>query len=391
MPWENNSGNGGGSRGPWGQPPKGDNGRGQGPRGPGGGGEPPDLEDLLQASRQRLKRAFPRGGGDGGRRGRGPKMDGRFAGLIGFGLLALWLFSGIYMVDADEHGVVTTFGKFDKVTTSGLNWHIPAPIQGVKIEKVTTSRELFIPGNSTQRNSTLGEGLMLTGDKNIVDVEISVQWQIKPGVIGANENERPPVAQFVFNIHEPDQLVRTVGEASIREVVGRNTLDFVQTTGRANVVEDTKALMQATLDAQNAGIEIRAVNLQKSEPPTAEVNEAFLDVEAARQDQQQFINNARAFANSVVPQARGEAQQILESARAYSAQVTAEARGQAERFNAIFEEYEKAPEVTRQRMYLETVESVLGDMNKIIIEDNAGSGVVPYLPLNELQRRGGSQ
>jgi len=385
MPWENNSGNGGGSRGPWGQPPRGggNNGQGGGPRG--SGGEPPDLEDLLKASRQRLKKAFP--GGGGGRRGGGTQLDGRMAGLIGAGLLALWAFSGVYQVDTDELGVVTTFGKFENVTTPGLKWHMPSPIQSVQTIPVTSIRPTPIPANRGQRGG-LSEGLMLTGDKNIVDIEMMVQWKIKPGADAAGSDGMPGVAQYVFNIDNPANLVLTVGEAAIREVVGRNTLDFVQTQGRSVVQEETRVLMQATLDAQNAGIEITEVNLEKTDPPTSEVNEAFLDVEAAKQDKEQYVNTARAYANRVVPEARGEAQRILESARAYQAQVTAEARGQAERFNSILTEYQKAPEVTRQRMYLETVEGVLDDMNKIIVEDGAGSGVVPYLPLNELQKRG---
>lgn len=384
MPWENNSGNGGGSRGPWGQPPRGGGNNGQGgPKGP--GGEPPDLEDLLQASRQRLKRAFPNGGGRGGRGGKG--LDGRMLGLIGIGLLAVWLFSGYYQVQPNELGVVTTFGKFEKVTSPGPNWHIPAPFQNAKVVAVTTNRDTQIPANRGQRNG-LSEGLMLTGDKNIVDVELTVQWNVKVGADSAGSDGLPGAAQFVFNTDNPGNLVLTVGESAIREVVGRNTLDFIQTQGRSLVQEETQKLMQDALDAQNVGVQIASVNMEKADPPTTEVDEAFLDVEAAKQDKEQYVNTARAYANRVVPEARGQAQRILESARAYKAQVTAEARGQAERFNSILTEYQKAPEVTRQRMYLETVEGVLDDMNKIIVEDGAGSGVVPYLPLNELKKQG---
>ncbi|MEL7488813.1 MAG: FtsH protease activity modulator HflK, partial [Pseudomonadota bacterium] len=283
----------------------------------------------------------------------------------------------------------TTFGKYERITSPGLHWRVPSPVQNVRMEQVTDVRELPIPQTRGQRGPQ-AEGLMLTGDKNIVDIEMTVFWKIKPGVAPEN-GDLPGVAQFVFNIDDPSNLVKTVGEASIREVVGRNTLDFVQTTGRSAVQQETQQLMQATLDLQLSGIEVTSVNIEKTEPPTAEVNEAFLDVEAAKQDREQYINNARAYANRVVPEARGQAQRILENARAYQAQVTAEARGQADRFSAILTEYEKAPEVTRQRMYLETVEKVLGDMNKIIVEEDAGSGVVPYLPLNEISRRGADQ
>lgn len=377
MPWSDNSNNGKGgpTRGPWGQPPRGDNG--------GGRGEPPDLEELLQASRQRFKRAFlrgPRGGGGG----RGPQFN-RGAALIAAAALALlWLASGFYQVAASELGVVTTFGKFARVTGPGLHWHAPVPFQNARTEKVTEFRETIAP-QSGQRSEPSG-GLMLTGDKNIVDVAIKAQWRIKPDV-SAPDGQLPPVAQFIFSIQAPENLVRTVAEAAIREVVGRNELDFIQTDGRAAVMEDTRALMQETLDAQSTGIEVVSVNLEKADPPTPEVNEAFLDVIAASQDREQFINRAREYANKVVPEARGQAQRILEDARAYGAQATAEARGQADRFSAILAEYQKAPDVTRQRMYLETVERVLGPMDKIIVEDKAGSGVVPYLPLNELKKR----
>jgi len=216
---------------------------------------------------------------------------------------------------------------------------------------------------------------------------LKVQWRIKADTT-APEGDLPPVAQFIFTIDDPANLVRTLAEAATREVVGRNELDFIQTDGRAVVMEETRELMQQALDEQKAGIEIVSVNLEKADPPTEEVNQAFLDVIAAAQDREQFINRAREYANRVVPEARGQAQKILEDARAYQAQVTADARGQASRFDAVLNEYQKAPEVTRQRMYLETTERVLGPMNKIIIDEGAGSGVVPYLPLNELTKKG---
>ncbi len=395
MPWQDNSGDKGGpTRGPWGQNPKGDGGRGNGGWGNGGDnggqnggkGEPPDLEELLQASRQRLRKAFPRGAGGGGRGGRGGRdIDPRVLGLGAVAIGALWLASGFYSINAGELGVVTTFGKYDTVTLPGLRWRVPSPIQNVDIVDVETINTIHIP--ATQRTSN-GAGLMLTGDKNIVDVALNVQYQINPDLT-EEDGKLPEVAKYLYNIDEATNLVRTVAEASIREVVGRNTLDFVQTQGRTQVQQETEALIQSALDQYDAGILITAISLQKTDPPTSEVNQAFLDVEAADQDRQRSIDAARAYANRILPEARGEAQRILEDARGYSARVTAESRGQANRFDAILAEYKKAPEVTRQRMYLETVETVLGDMNKIIVEDNAGSGVVPYLPLNELSRRQG--
>ena len=381
MPWQDNNGNGNGpTRGPWGQPPR-NGGGGQ------GGGEPPDLEELLQASRQKLKRAFPNGGGGGG--GKRFEMNARNFGLGAVCILILWGLSGFYTVDAGKLGVVTTFGKYTDVTPAGLQWHVPAPVQAARVVDVEKIQQLPIP--TIQRRGNQQESLMLTGDKNIVDVAMVVNYKIKSDL--GDGAALPGVAQYLFNIDNPQQALQAIGEAAIREVVGRNSLDFVQTTGRTQIQEETQILIQSALDQYGAGIEVTEVNLEKTEPPTAEVNEAFLDVEAADQDKQRAIDTARAYANKVVPEARGEAQRILEDSRGYAARVTAESRGQAERFTSILEEYQKAPEVTRQRMYLETVETVLGDMNKIIIEDDAGSGVVPYLPLNELNRnaQGGGQ
>lgn len=393
MPWQDNSGKGGSggsgrgpTRGPWGQPPKppggsgGGNG-GQGPKGPGKGSgknEPPDLDEILNASRQRLKRAFPRDGGP-----KAPQLNRQTAVLMVAGVGILWGLSGFFQVGAADRGVITTFGQFDRVVGPGLHWHAPFPFQAAVTEKVTELRETLVPAGGAQRGSSAG--LMLTGDKNIVDVVIRAQWQISPET-SAPAGQLPPVARYRLLIDSPEKLVMTIAEASIREVVGRNELDFIQTEGRGVVMEQTRELMQQALDAQNTGVIINSVNLEKVDPPTEEVNQAFLDVIAAGQDREQYINRAREYANKVVPEARGAAQQILEEARAYQAQVTADARGQASRFDAIYGEYAKAPEVTRQRMYLETAERVLGPMNKIIMEDG-GQNVVPYLPLNELNRK----
>lgn len=392
MPWQDNSGKGGSggsgrgpTRGPWGQPPKppGGSGGGQGPKGPGnkgsGKGEPPDLDEILNASRARLKRAFPRDGGP-----RAPKLNSQTALLLVAGVGVLWALSGFFQVGAADRGVITTFGKFDRVVGPGLHWHAPFPFQSAVTEKVTELRETLVPAGGTQRGSSAG--LMLTGDKNIVDVVIRAQWQINPEM-SAPAGELPPVARYTLLVNNPENLVLTIAEASIREVVGRNELDFIQTEGRGVVMEQTRELMQQALDAQNTGVIVNSVNLEKAEPPTEEVNQSFLDVIAATQDREQYINRAREYANKVVPEARGAAQQILEEARAYQAQVTADARGQASRFDAIYGEYAKAPEVTRQRMYLETAERVLGPMNKIIMDQDGGSGVVPYLPLNELNKK----
>ena len=381
MPWQdNNSGN----RGPWGQPPRGgnDGNRNNGGRGQ---GEPPDLEDLLEASRQRLRRAFPIGRSGGNGSGGGPQLNKSVAALGGAVLLALWGFSGVYTVEANELAVVTTFGEYSKVTGPGLHWHIPSPIQSRRKEEALAVKTMQLPA-ADRRAGSLSQGLMLTGNKNIVDVAFTVQWKIKSSTIAEEGQEMPGVAQFIFNIDGPEELIRTIGEASMREVVGRNTLDFVQTEGRLEVQRDTQILMQTSLDEYLSGIQIEQVLLSGAEPPTDAVNEAFRDVQAAEQNQATVIQQARRYTNEKVPEARGQAQRILEEAGAYASRVTAEARGDANRFEQIYAEYAKAPEVTRQRMYLETVESVLGPMNKIIIDEDGGQGVVPYLPLNELNK-----
>ncbi len=391
MPWQDNSGNN--NRGPWGQPPRGENGggRNQGGR---GSGEPPDLEDLLEASRRRLRRAFPRGrGGDGGGSG-GMPFSPKLFGLIAAAVLALWLFSGIYQVNPGERAVVTTFGKFSQIEAQGLKWRIPFPVQAVEIISVDEEQqtEIGFRGQATRSAEALSESLMLTGDKNIVDVTFSVNWNVDTSP--APEGELPGPAKYAFNIEEPQNVVRAVAEAAMREVVGGNTLEPLITSGRDLVQEQTRDLMQEALDSYNSGVRIIRVNYRRADAPP-QVREAFLDVFNAGSEAERKVNEAQRYYNEKIPLARGEAQKILEDAAAYAARVTADARGQAQRFNQIYDEYRQAPSVTRQRMYLETVESVLADMNKIVIEDDAGSGVVPYLPLNELnrqsQRSGGSQ
>jgi len=383
MPWQDNSGN----RGPWGQPPRGDNGSGRKDSGR-GPGDPPDLEDLLEASRQRLRRAFPKGrGGNGGGRGGGLPINPQIIGLGAAAVLALWLFSGIYQVNPGERALVTTFGKFTDIQAQGLKWHVPFPVQSKEIVLVDRTRttDLGQRASSARSAESISESLMLTGDKNIADVSFSVDWNIDTSPQA--EGELPGPAKFAFLIENPDNVVRAVAEAAMREVVGGNRLEPLLTSGRGDVSERTQTIMQEALDSYDSGIRIIRVNYQKADAPP-QVRDAFLDVFNAGSEAERKVNDAQRYYNEKIPLARGEAQKILEGAAAYAARVTADARGQADRFNQIYDEYRQAPQVTRQRMYLETVESVLADMNKIVIEDDAGSGVVPYLPLNELNQRG---
>ncbi len=364
MPW--NSSNGGwkssGGGGPWGSGPQ------------QGGPNPPDLEDILRKGQDRLKNVIPGGGGSLGSKG--------LAILIGV-LLLIWAFSGVYRVLPDEQGVVLRFGKFVNTTTPGLHIHLPYPIETAVTPKVTRVNRIAVGiqqsddvrgGGNTGRDIP-EESLMLTGDENIVDVDFSVFWVIKDA------------ADFLFNIQFPEGTVKAVAESAMREVVGRSDIQPILTQARQVTEQAVLELMQQTLDDYGAGIEITQVQLQKVDPPS-QVIDSFRDVQAARADQERLRNEAQAYANRIVPEARGEAERIRQAADAYREQTIAEAQGQADRFLSVFAEYEKAPDVTRQRMYLETMERVFGDSDKVVIDNNVGGqgGVVPYLPLNELTR-----
>ena len=317
-------------------------------------------------------------------------MNRRAFGFIAIALAVVWLASGFYRVLPDEQGVVLRFGKFVEQTAPGLHYHLPWPVEEVLRPKVTVVNRTDI-GMRVASGSNFGDGsgpvrdvpeesLMLTGDENIVDVDFSVFWIIKDA-----EN-------FLFNIQAPPGTVKAVAESTMREVVGRSKIQPILTQERQGTEEAVKKLMQDALDRYGAGIEVTQVKMQKVDPPAA-VIDAFRDVQAARADQERIRNEAQAYQNKVVPEARGEAARIRNEALAYQEQTVAEAEGQAQRFLAIFREYREAPDVTRRRMFLETMERVLGDSEKIIIDNQVGqgSGIVPYLPLNELNRSRSSQ
>lgn len=377
MPWQDNSGNGGKgpARGPWGQPPKGEG---------GGRGEPPDLEELLQASRQRLKRAFPqrgRGGANGGGGGGGgPRRIDLTPRSFGLGLVLvglLWFLGGWYQVGPQDQGVLTTFGKYSGVSGPGLHWRAPL-IQGVYKVPVEQQQTTTVGGSGQG-----GENLMLTSDRNIVDVSFTVNWKIKGEPPEAGQ--KPNAAKYIFNIENPEALVKGVAESAMRETIGAKRLEPIITAGQADVVEQTRVRIQEALDAYDSGMEVIRVNMERPEVPGA-VRDAFADVIKARNEKTQAINDAQKVANQIVPVAEGDGQRMVEEARAYAAEVEGKALGEAERFDKIFGEYRRAKDVTKQRMYLETMEQVLGGMNKIIIDKEAGKGVVPYLPLDELRR-----
>ena len=365
MPWSNQGGGpwgSGGSKGPWGSGPQ------------SSGPTPPDLEQLLRRSQDKLRSVLP--GGNLGSRG--------FA-LITLGAIVLWGVSGFFRVEPDELGVVLRFGKYVREVQPGLNYHLPYPVEtaltpkALRVNKIDVGMRVV---DDARRGTTVRdvpeESLMLTGDENIVDVDFSVLWKIKPGAVG----------DYLFNIQNPEGTVKAVAESAMREVVGRSNIQPILTGARQTVEAAVQDLMQKTLDQYGAGILVQQVQLQKVDPP-AQVIDSFRDVQAARADLERAQNEAQTYANRVVPEARGKVAQITQNAEAYREQTVAEATGQTSRFTKIYEEYRKAPDVTRQRMYLETMERLFSGTDKIILDagGNQGSGVVPYLPLNELTRR----
>jgi len=365
MPWSNQSGGGG----PWGSGPRGP--WSSGPQSP-GGSKPPDLEELLRRSQDRLRSLLP------------GNLGGRGIALIALAVVVLWGFSGFFRVEPDELGVVLRFGKFTREVVPGLNYHLPYPIEtaltppALRINKIDIGMR---PVEDVRRGTSVREvpeeSLMLTGDENIIDVDFSVLWKVRPSAVG----------DYLFNIQNPEGTVKAVAEASMREIVGRSTLQPILTGARQTTETAVQDLMQKTLDHYGAGIQVQQVQLQKVDPP-AQVIDSFRDVQAARSDLERAQNEAQTYANRIVPEARGRAAKITQDAEAYREQTVAEATGQTSRFLQVYDQYKKAPDVTRERMYLETMERVLGGSDKTIIDTGPqpGPGVVPYLPLTELPR-----
>ena len=351
---------------PWGSPPGGD-GNGSGRRGP----TPPDVDEIIRNFQEKIKKILPGGFSSGGK----PIVLGLVV------LVVVWSLSGLYRVLPDEQGVVLRFGKFTSTTQPGLNYHIPYPIETVLTPKVTKVNRIDI-GFRSERDSGFTssgvadvpeESLMLTGDENIVNIDFSVFWVIKDA------------GKFLFKIQDPEGTVKAAAETAMREVIARSDIQPILTEGRSKIEADTQVIIQAILDEYQSGIQVTQVQTQKADPPD-QVIDAFRDVQAARADMERSKNEAEAYANDVIPRARGEAQKILQAAEAYKKEVVAKAEGEASRFLAIFNEYKKAKTVTQERMYLETMEKVLADIDKVIIDKEAGSGVVPYLPLPELKK-----
>ena len=355
---------------PWGAPPGG-GGNGNGDGGFRRGPTPPNVDEIVKNLQNKINRFFP-GGGSGNK----PII------LALVLVVVLWALSGLYRVLPDEQGVVLRFGKFIKTTQPGLNYHLPTPFESVLTPKVTKVNRMDI-GFRSERDTGFTsssvadvpeESLMLTGDENIVNIDFSVFWVIKDA------------GKFLFKIQDPEGTVKAAAETAMREVIARSNIQPILTEGRSQIEIDTQKIIQNILDEYNSGIQITQVQTQKADPPD-QVIDAFRDVQAARADMERAKNEAEAYANDVIPRARGDAAVILQAAEAYKKEVVAKAEGEASRFLSIYNEYKNAKNVTQERMYLETMEKVLADIDKIIIDKNSGSGVVPYLPLPELKKK----
>jgi modulator of FtsH protease HflK len=345
MSWNNPGGGGGG---PWG---------GGGGKNPLGGLTPPDFEEFLRKAQERLRSLLP--GGMGRNRG--------FI-LVLAAVVVFWLASGFYRVEPDEEGIVLRFGAFNRTTSPGLNYHLPVPIEEAITPKVTRVNRIEIGYRSDTGNDIPQESLMLTGDENIVDINFTVFYLIKNA------------QDYLFSIRDPDGTVKVAAESAMREVIGHT-----------EIATDTQTLLQQILDSYHSGIEITQVQLQKVDPPQP-VIDSFRDVQSAKIDQQRLINEAQTYANNLVPVAQGDAARVVQEAQAYKAQIVLAAQGDAARFNSVYSSYAAAPDVTARRLYIETMESVLKNTNKVMIDKGAStSGVLPYLPLPALQQPAGTQ
>ena len=365
-PWGGGRGGGGG---PWGGGRGGrnggDGGGGPGPRGP--GSQPPNFEEMLRRSQDRFRRLLPGGYG-----------NGSLIAVAVAAIVVLWLASGFYRVQPDEVGVVLRFGAYNRMTQPGLNYHLPIPIESVLTPSVTRVNRTEVGYRSGEltgggQRQLPEEALMLTGDENIVDINFTVFWVVKDA------------KAYLFNIRAPEATVKSAAESAMREIVGQTPIAVALAEGRGKIESDTQHLLQRILDSYGAGIDITKVQLAKVDPP-APVIEAFRDVQRALADRERLRNEAESYRNDILPKARGAAAQIRQDAEAYRAEITNRAQGDADRFTAVYKAYKASEDVTAQRLYLETMEELLKNSNKVIIDKSllGQSGVLPYLPLPSL-------
>ena len=347
---------------------------------PWGGGKnnpqgPPDLDEVVRKIQQKIAGIF------GGARRKGPGGGlTKGAGKLGISaivviVLFLWAITGFYIVDEGQRGVVLQFGRFKDTTQAGLRWRIPFPVETVKIVNVSQIRNVEIgyrsgSGGEQASKSMPREALMLTQDENIIDIKFAIQYRVKDA------------KDYLFNVRDPDETLRQATESAVREIIGKSTMDFVLTEGRSEIAQRAEKLIQDVLDLYNSGLLITSVNMQDAQPPE-QVQAAFSDAVKAREDEQRSINEAQAYANDVIPRARGARARMIEEAKAYKGQVIAKAEGEASRFVKVLAEYNKAPEVTRERLYIDAIEEVMNNSSKVML-DVDGGGNIMFLPLDRL-------
>ena len=334
---------------------------------------PPDLDEAIRSFQDKLSGIF---GGGGGGDSSDSKSPLKSLGFLLLAALVLWGMSGFYIVDEGNRGVETRFGKYVDTTMPGLNWHLPAPIEQADLVNIEQQRFLEVgyrSGGGQQTGSVPREALMLTRDENIVDIRLAVQYQVNDA------------KQFLFNVFNPSATLKQVTESTLRGVIGRSKMDFVLTEGRSEIVADIKSEIQQVLDTYQAGIQITSVNLQDAQPPE-QVQGAFEDAIKAREDKQRLINEAQGYSRDVIPRARGAASRQIQGAEGYKARVVARSEGEASRFSQLLTEYKKAPEVTRKRLYIESMESVLANTNNVMVDVKGGNNLL-YLPLDKLVQR----
>ncbi len=330
-------------------------------------GSDPDLEALFKQGQDKFKKFFPKDG----------KSNSRLLWYIAGGAFVLWLLTGIYTVQQDEQAAVLRFGKWVRIADPGLNYHLPSPIETAFVRNVT-SINILTNTNTNQPSTSNGlsrEGaLMLTGDENIVDVQFAVNWRIKN------------LGDFLFNVKSPDATIRAAADSIVRAVIAQTPIAQVLSEGRSKINIQLRELLQKLIDDYKLGVEISQVELLKVTPPTDKVNDAYLDVQRAKADMERKRNEAEFYRNSIVPVARGQAKKIIQDAEGYKAKVTADVDGETARFQLVYDQYRTAPEVTRNRLYLKMMQTILENTSKLIVDGNKSQGVLPYLPLPELKR-----
>lgn len=358
----------------WNEP--GDSGKDRDPWGSRGGDQgPPDLDEVVRKLQDKFNSIF--GGGKssgGGAGGGGSAANGKWIGILIVVALGIWGLTGLYTVNEGNRGVVLRFGQYTETTLSGLHWHIPYPIETVMIVNVEEIQNVEVGYRSSltgqASRSVPHESLMLTQDENIIDIKFAIQYRIKDA------------HDYLFNVNNPDETLHQATESAVREIIGKSKMDFVLTEGRSEIVARAKDLIQEILDSYHAGLQLTSVNMQDAQPPE-QVQAAFSDAVKAREDEVRLKNEAEAYANDILPKARGTAARMLEDANAYKDKVTAEAQGDASRFEQVLAQYSKAPEVTRQRLYLDAVESVLNQSTKVMVDVKNGNNLL-YLPLDRI-------